>query len=200
MSIFKKDASKPAADPTGDTSAAAASDPDRTAQIVATVVGQVLRAPAVDQELIDQERAKYKRPKDSTRAFKVHVRGGLETKRRAGIQFTTEPQIVNAEDLTETQAIELLNTPHLYVEELTTASKDSVKPAAPGAAAAGPSPDQLREPGDAPVPTPTNSPGRRGDASVLGGMSAVEGPPPGRETTAPAAPRRAPVSPDPTKG
>src|SRR5688500_17750092 len=104
MSIFRKEPTQPATGDASATGGAAAGDPDRTAQLVASVVSQVLRAPAVDQELIERERARYRRPKDSTRAFKVHVKGGLTRKRRAGIEFTTEPITVNAEDLTERQA------------------------------------------------------------------------------------------------
>lgn len=161
MSIFRKDPNKP--DP-----AAATPDAARTA----------VAAPSSEGPAAQRARDARRQPKAETRAFKVHTRG-IERKRRAGVEFTTEPQIVNAEDLTEDQAIELLNTPHLYVEELTSTSKDAVKPA-DVASQPGPAPDSLRAAGDAPVPTPTDSPGPRptGPApQVIGGMAAVENTP-----------------------
>jgi hypothetical protein len=178
MSIFRKDPNANAGGNTPAPDVGTSVGPDQTANIVAAVVSQVLRQPMVDQEEIERERAKYRRPKESTRAFKAHVRGGLKRKRRAGIDWTGDPQIVNAADLTEAQAIELLNTPHLYVEELTSESKDAVKPAGV-ASPTGPDLDGLRAPGDAPVPSPGNSPGRRGgDANMIGGMTPAGETPP----------------------
>jgi hypothetical protein len=175
MSIFKKDPAKDAA--TAQNQAAPQTqaqtvDADRVAAAAAAAVTQMLNQPRLNQAAIDEARARQRRPKDDTRAFRVHVRGGLTRKRRAGIEWTTDPQTVNAEDLTEDQAIRLLNTPHLYVEELSSTSKDAVKPNQQ----TGPSPDQLRAPGDAPVPTPTESPGRLGVGATLGGMTVVEAP------------------------
>jgi hypothetical protein len=164
MTTFRKDASKD-----GEVNA----DADRVAQAAAVAVSAAMAKPHVNQALIDAERAKQRKPKDDTKAFKVHARG-LKRKRRCGIEFTGDPQIVNAEDLTEEQAIELLNTPHLFVEELGSTSKEAVKPHA--AAVAGPAADQLRAPGDAPVPTPGDSPGGRapGPHSIGGMMAVVE--------------------------
>ena len=164
MGIFRKDPNE---------SAPAPHDADRVAAAASAAVTEALAKPDPNQAVIERERAKYRRPKESTRAFKVHTRA-LARKQRAGIEWTSDPQIVNAEDLTEAQAVELLNTPHLFVEELTSTSKDAVKPTGVGSPG-GPSPDQLRDADAAPVPSSSNSPGARGNGpNVIGGMTAVE--------------------------
>jgi hypothetical protein len=76
--------------------------------------------------------------------------------RRAGVEFSASREtVVNRSDITAAQATELLNTPHLQVEELTTESKDAVQPVTrERRRGEGPDPASLRDPGDVPVPTP----------------------------------------------
>jgi hypothetical protein len=56
-------------------------------------------------------------PKEGASAYKVRTKGA-ESFRRAGITFTPESVTVDGASLTDEQRVELLNTPHLVVEEV----------------------------------------------------------------------------------
>lgn len=80
------------------------------------------------------ERGSMRQPKEGTLAFRVRVIGGRTTFRRAGVEFSsTEARTVNRKDLTAAQVLELLNTPTLYVEELTTEASESEAASVPRA-------------------------------------------------------------------
>lgn len=58
-----------------------------------------------------------RKPSPGVRSFRVRTRG-IPHFRRAGIMFSPDPITVSAQDLTEAQQIELMNTSTLQVEEL----------------------------------------------------------------------------------
>lgn len=131
-----------------------------------------------------EERAKLRQLKTGTLALKVRVVGGVKTFRRAGVEFSGEaPTIVNVKDLSPAQRIEILNTPVLDVEELTSESKDAatVPPRASLARGGGPDPAALRGPGDAPVPTSDGAPGGH-PAATLPSVPSRPAPPADRDT------------------